>query len=147
MLTLDADFTLFWYKFGTIAQVSKLIMTLYRNWTNQCFSENIFCFSLSVDISPHGDPQPEASYTNIYISDSVFVYHSISGYSLAFEACFKLPATCTWTQAAKASLGRQRHTFKPRPWWTATTRRMENSVFSPGREDMGNTLFPTEICI
>lgn len=28
-------------------------------------------------------------------------------YGLAFEACFKLPATLIWTQAAKASLGRR----------------------------------------
>lgn len=40
--------------------------------------------------------------------------YCISEHNLAFEACFKLPATCTWTQAAKASLGRQRHTCEPR---------------------------------
>lgn len=31
--------------------------------------------------------------------------------SLAFEACFKLPVLLTRTQAAKASLGRHRHTL------------------------------------
>lgn len=38
------------------------------------------------------------------------IFDHIRGYSQACEACFKLPATCIWTQAAKASLGRHRHT-------------------------------------
>lgn len=46
------------------------------------------------------------------------ICHCISGHGLAFEACFKLPATFTWTQAAKASLGRQRHSYSPGPWGT-----------------------------
>lgn len=41
----------------------------------------------------------------------IWKLHNISGVGLAFEACFKLPATCTWTQAAKASLERQKQTF------------------------------------
>lgn len=41
-------------------------------------------------------------------------FDHIRGHSQAFEACFKLPATYIWTQAAKASLGRHRHTYNPR---------------------------------
>lgn len=41
------------------------------------------------------------------------LFHRVRGHSRAFRACFKLPATCVWTQAAKASLGRQRRPSTP----------------------------------
>lgn len=59
----------------------------------------------------------------------------ISGHSLAFEACFKLPATCTWTQAAKASLGRQRHTYNFQQE-LLTWGKWKIQCFTPGRRDM-----------
>lgn len=62
-------------------------------------------------------------------------FDHIRGHSQAFEACFKLPATCIWTQAAKASLGRHRHTYKP-PGGSAASSREEN----PGCEHTGSSV-------
>lgn len=62
----------------------------------------------------------------------------IRGHSLAFEACFKLPATCTWTQAAKASLGRQRHTYDLQQE-LLTWGKWKLQCFTPGRTKHGTS--------
>lgn len=89
------------------------VLEMYRFWSKSSDRWHDFT-GLACDVFSLSFLSADAFCSSSVTSWRSPTFDHVRGHSRAFEACFKLPATCIWTQAAKASLGRHRHTYNPR---------------------------------
>lgn len=76
---------------------------VFASSLDETFCRFVLCFHLCVLVTDWKSLLREVKTPYLHIHSRPPLHPRTS---LAFKACFKLPAAFTWTQAAKASLGR-----------------------------------------